>query len=230
MAKEKLYAVIGLGTFGREVCRTLMEKGAKVIAIDNQPKNIEQIKDDVTQAVLVDSTDQEALSQAPLDGVDVAIVAIGDNIEASILTTAILRRINVGHIVARAVSEVHAEVLKQVGASEVVNIEIDQGRRIALRLISPHVLDSIPLSEEVSIAEVYAPKSMIGKSLQELDLRGRFNVNVISIKREHMEVDNIGNPEPTEALLFPSADDRLSEGDVLLVVGTNHDIEVIREY
>lgn len=228
--KEKEFAVIGLGTFGQEVCRTLMQKGVRVIAIDNQPKNIERIKDDVTQAVLLDATDQTALAHAPIDSVDVAIVAIGDNIEASILATAVLRRSSIGHIISRAVNEVHGEILRQVGANEVVNIEIDQGRRIALRLVSPLILDNIPLSSDVSISELYAPRSMIGSSIREIDLRRKFNLNVISIKRETRDVDEAGNPVRREHLMFPTPDDRLVEGDILLVVGKNEDIDQIREY
>jgi trk system potassium uptake protein TrkA len=230
MARERVFAVVGLGTFGREVCNTFMEKGGRVIAIDNNPGLIDRIKDSVTQAILIDTTDEETISKAPLEDVDVAVVAIGDNVEASILTTALLKRIGVPRIVARAVSDIHQQVLLQVGADEIVNIEIDEGRRVAQRLISPEVLDNVPISGEISISELYVPKTMLGMKLAEVDLRKRFRVNIVSIKRDVVTIDEQGNPSRSERLVFPGADDVLEEGDVLVVVGTNDDIEKVKEY
>ena len=123
--KDRVFAVFGLGAFGSEICRSLSERGARVIAIDNQPRLIERIKEDVTQALLLDSTDEEALSGAPLEDIDVAVVAIGDDIEASILTTALLKSMGIPFIRARAVTDIHLKVLKQVGADEVVNLAGD---------------------------------------------------------------------------------------------------------
>ena len=128
MPKNKVFAVFGLGAFGLEVCRVLAEKGSTVIAIDNKVGQIEKIKNLVTQAVLIDSTDEESLRAAPIEDVDTAIVGIGENIESSILTTAILKKVGVPHIIARAISEIHAQVLRQVGASDVINIEIEERR------------------------------------------------------------------------------------------------------
>ncbi len=230
MAREKVFAVVGLGTFGRELCATLMEKGGKVIAIDNQAKLIDRVRDEVTQAMLLDSTDEEAISQAPLGDVDIAIVAIGDNFEASILTTAQLKRIGVPRIVARAISDIHQQVLRQVGADEIVNIEIDEGRRIGQRLISPEVLDTVPISEQISMAEIYAPRSFLGKTLREVDLRSTLRLNIVSIRRDEISVDGEGNPSRHERLIFPGAADVLEESDVLIVVGSNEDLDVLRGY
>ena len=230
MARERVYAVVGLGTFGREVCRTLMEKGGKVIAIDNKAALIDRVKNEVTQAILIDTTDEETISRAPLESVDVAIVAIGDNVEASILTTALLKRIGVPRILSRAVSDIHEQVLRQVGADEIVNIEIDEGKRVANRLTSPEVLDTIPISDQISVSELFVPKSMVGVSLANLDLRTKFHVNVVSIKRDKITIDEYGNPNRSEELFFPGAEDALEDGDVLLVVGSNSDIETLKEY
>ncbi|MEA1911379.1 MAG: TrkA family potassium uptake protein, partial [Spirochaetota bacterium] len=139
--RDKIFAVIGLGTFGAKVCEVLTQKGGKVIAIDREPELIEKVKDSVTQSILLDTTDETAMNQIPYADISIAIVAIGENIEASILTTAILKRLGVPYIVARAVTEIHNQVLRQVGADEVVNIEIEEGQRIAQRLISPEILD-----------------------------------------------------------------------------------------
>ena len=229
MARERVYAVFGLGSFGQEVCRVLSQKGGKVIAFDNQPELIERIKDDVTQALLLDTTDEEALGGSPLDDVDVAVVAIGNNVEASILTTAVLKKMNVPYILARAISDIHLRVLRQIGADEVVNLEIDEGDRIANRLIATEVLDSIPISKDISLNEIYVPKTFVGKSLQELDVRNRLNVNVIAIKRFATSVDEMGNPAREEQLVFTSGTSVFEAGDILLVVGRNSDLEALRE-
>lgn len=225
MAKEKVFAVVGLGTFGRRVCEVLTEKGGKVIAIDQDATLVERIKDDVTQSILLDSTDEESLSQVPLEDCDFAVVAIGDNIEASVLTTALLKKAGVPYILSRAVNEIHGRVLKQVGADEVVNIEIDEGSRIAQRLISPEVLDRVPLSKMISIAEVYVQRNFWGKTLQELDLRRHGRVNVVAVRRNTVSVDELGNPVKNEEIIFPDAKTELKESDVVMVVGRNDDID-----
>ena len=230
MAKEKVFAVIGLGSFGRKVCEIITERGGRVIAIDNDASLIERIKDTVTQAILLDATDVDSLSNAPLDGVDVAVVAIGDNIASSILTTALLKRVGVPYILARAISELHEQVLKQIGADEIVNIEIDEGLRIGSKLMSSEVLDRIPITQTVSVAEIHPPKSFIGNDLAKLDLRGKLNINVIAIIRIALSIDESGNPIRNEQVLFPGGADILEDTDVLLVVGKNEDIDSLKEY
>ena len=222
---QKTFAVIGLGTFGRQVCEVLASRGGKVIAIDNDPELIDRVKQTVTQAVLVDATDEVALAGAPLSDVDVAVVAIGDNVEASILATALLKKFAVPYVVARAISGLHQEVLRQVGADEVVNIEIDVGTRLAGRLIAPDVLEQFPLSADSSVAELYVPASIANATLAELDLRGKYRVNVVSLKRTEVAVDELGNPERSETIIFPGPSDRLLPDDTMVVVGRNRDIE-----
>jgi trk system potassium uptake protein TrkA len=226
---DKTFAVIGLGSFGRQLCETFAAKGATVVAIDNDASLVERVKQTVIQAVLVDATDPEGLSQAPLEDVDVAVVAIGDNIEASILATTLLKKLAVPYVVARAISDLHEQVLSQVGADEVVNIEIDQGTRIANRIVAPDVLDQFPISAEMSVSELYVPKAIIGASLAELDVRNRFQVNVVSIKRTQVEVDELGNPRRRERVIFPGPEDRLERDDTILVVGRNEHIERFKQ-
>jgi len=230
MAKEeKVFAVFGLGAFGNEVCRVLTEKGGKVIAFDNRPQPIEKIKDTVSQAMVLDSTDEDALRSAPLENVDVAIISIGDDVEASILTTALLKDIGIPYIIARAVSEVHMRVLRQIGANEVLNLEIEEGRRVASRLLTAEVLETIPVSHDYSIVELYVPESMAGKSLQRLNLRDEYQVNVIAIERFKSTVDEEGNPVKEERVILPTGDDVLLNDDILIVVGSNSDLEAFRE-
>jgi trk system potassium uptake protein TrkA len=230
MAKEeKVFAVFGLGAFGMEVCRGLIDKGGKVIAFDHQPQRIEKIKDLVTQVMALDSTDEDALRSAPLENVDVAIVAIGDDVEASILTTAILKNIGVPYIVARAVTDVHMRVLRQIGANEVMNLEIEEGRRVASRLLTAEVLETIPVTEDYSIVELYVPETMVGKSLERLNLRREYLVNVIAIERFKTTVDEEGNPVKEERVILPLKDDVLLSDDILIVVGRNSDLDAFRE-
>jgi trk system potassium uptake protein TrkA len=230
MAKEeKVFAVFGLGAFGMEVCRGVIEKGGKVIAFDSRAQPIEKIKDLVNQVMVLDSTDEDALRSAPLENVDVAIVAIGDDVEASILTTAILKDIGVPYIVARAVSDVHMRVLRQIGANEVINLEIEEGRRVAARLLTSEVLETIPVTQDYSIVELYVPESMVGKSLERLNLRADYMVNVIAIERFKTTVDEEGNPVREERVILPTKDDVLLADDILIVVGRNTDLDVFRE-
>jgi trk system potassium uptake protein TrkA len=230
MAKEeKVFAVFGLGAFGMEICRGLIEKGGKVIAFDSRTQPIEKVKDLVNQVMVLDSTDEDALRSAPLENVDVAIVAIGDDVEASILTTAILKNIGVPYIIARAVTDVHMRVLRQIGANEVINLEIEEGRRVASRLLTAEVLETIPVTEDYSIVELYVPESMVGKSLERLNLRADYMVNVIAIERFKTTVDEEGNPLKEERVILPTKDDVLLGDDILIVVGRNTDLDAFRE-
>jgi trk system potassium uptake protein TrkA len=229
MAKEKVFAVFGLGAFGNEVCRVLSEKGGKVIAFDNRPQPVERIKDQVSQVMVLDSTDEEALRSAPLENVDIAIVAIGDDVEASILTTALLKNMGIPYIIARAVTDIHMRVLRQIGANEVINLEIEEGQRVASRLLTTEVLETIPVTEDYSIVELYVPESMVGKSLERLNLRQEYHVNVIAIERFKTNVDEEGNPVKEERVILPTKDDVLLTDDILIVVGRNSDIEAFKE-
>jgi trk/ktr system potassium uptake protein len=222
--REKIFAVLGLGTFGVKVCEVLAQKGGKVIAIDREANLIEKVKDSVTQSILLDTTDEIAMNQIPYADISVAIVAIGENIEASILTTAILKRLGIPYIMARAVTEIHNQVLRQVGADEVVNIEIEEGQRIAQRLISPEVLDRISVTENISVAEVYVPKEFFGKTLEELNIRNKMHVNIVAIIRTKLSIDEEGNPVKTDNAIFPDASETLLESDILMIVGKNEDL------
>lgn len=223
--KEQVFTVIGLGAFGSQVCRVLADSGAKVVAVDSLTDRIDRVKNSVTQAVIMDATSEEGFSKLPLEDTDIAVVAIGDNMEASILSTALLKKAGVRYIIARAISAIHRQVLRQVGADEIINIEEDEGEQLAMRLIAPQILDRIPISKDISIAEVYTPGDFGGQTLIDLDLRSRMRVNVIAIKKNAVELDEQGNPHSNEEILFPDGDYRLDEDDIMLIVGRNQDIE-----
>ena len=226
MAKEKVCAVFGLGSFGMELCAVLVEKGARVIAFDNDARLIDRVKDTVAQALLIDSTNEDAMAEGPLADVDMAVVAMGENIEASVLTTALLKKTGVPFILARALTDIHARVLKQIGADEVVNLEIDEGRRVADMLMSREVLDSIPVSVDFSIVEIYTPQKYIGDSVGVLQTRQK--VRVIALKRPDMTVDNLGNPVRNERVIRPSELTELRDNDILILFGRNTDIDDLK--
>lgn len=223
---EKTYAVLGLGAFGRQICLTLMDKGATVIAIDNNQALVDSVRDQVTKAIVADVTDETSLKSLMLGEVDGAIVAIGDNIEASILATTILKELNVPYIVARAISVLHERVLKKIGADIVLNLELESGMRLARKLAAPDILDRIPIATNLSLVEVFLPAPFIDYQVEKLKLREAYHIQLVLIRRPELSVDELGNPERSETLLFPDNTLALVKGDVLLLLGNEDDIEV----
>ncbi len=226
---EKTFAVIGLGMFGRKICQVLMEKGGEVIAIDNRPEQVNKIRDSVTQAILLDATDEDSIREAPFDQVDAAIVAIGDNIEASILTTNLLKQTGVPHIVARAVNKTHFQVLRQIGANEIINIEEEEGRRIALSLISPMVMEKVALSKNIFLAEMYLPEGLENSTVASLDLINRFSLRLSAVRRTVSTLDAEGTAVRSENLLFPEPGEKLIDGDVLIMIGTEENLQAFQK-
>lgn len=206
MAKKQ-YAVIGMGRFGFSVANALSEMGFDVLAIDSDEQRTQAVSNIVTHAVSADSTDEEALRALGIRNFDVVVVAIGEDIQSSILTTLILKEIGVETIIVKAQNELHGKVLNKIGADKVIYPERDMGMRVAHHLISPNILDYIEISEDYSILEMKVSQEMIGKNLKELDVRARFGCNVMAVKRG------------TKMNISPNADDRLEEGDVLVIVG-----------
>lgn len=219
----KHYAVVGLGRFGSSVARTLAAKGQQVIAIDRNEDLVHDIMDTVTKAVCLDASDEKAVKSVGVENVDVAVVGIGTDVEASILITLLLKDLGISEIVCKATSPEHEKVLKKIGATKVVLPEKDTGERIAETLISvsDKVLDRIGLTGNSSIIELIAPKELIGKSLRELDIRAKYGVNVIAFKKKEKEEEKIN--------VTPQADYLVAEGDILVVFGENERIEVFRE-
>lgn len=222
----KQFAVIGLGTFGCEVCRTLMEKGAEVIAIDADAKRVEAMKDEVTQALCLDSTDEEALAHSGVLDVDAVVVAMGERMEAAIVTTSILKRLGAGQIVARAASSLYARILSDVGADRTILIEEQMAAQVAQSLITPNVLEQITLASGHSLVEMHPPRSMVGRRLGDLDIRRRYRVNIIAVKRRTPIISADGESGFREQVNdLPGPDDVISQDDILVAVGQDEDIE-----
>lgn len=210
---KKQFAVIGMGRFGSSVAKTLYNLGFEVLAIDSNESRIQDIVDTVTHAVQADSTDEDALRALGIRNFDVVVVAIGQDIQSSILTTLILKELGVSMLIVKAQNELHGKVVKKIGAEKVIFPERDMGQRVAHHLISPNILDFIELSDDYSIVEIKASEQMIGKNLRQLDFRAKFGCNVIAIKSD----DKMN--------IAPHAEDIIAETDILVVVGDNEHLQ-----
>lgn len=218
------FAVIGLGTFGWSVAKTLSEKGHQVLVIDKDEELIQEAAEVTTDGVQVDSTDEKALRAVGIMNVDVAIVAIGTNLEASVLTTLILKELGVQHIVARAVTDEHGKVLEKVGATKVVFLERDMGSRVANSLISPSILEHIQLSPEFSIMETVPPKEFIGKSIRDLDVRAKHGLNIIALRKKDPAAEG-----PGELNVAPKADYIVKQADIFVIIGSNENLDKFKK-
>ena len=212
----KSYVVIGLGRFGSEVARQLYSMGCDVLAIDTQSEIVQQIANDVTHAVVADSKDKEVLRALGVSDFDCAVVAIGDGLAASVLTTMNLKELGIAHIVCKAHDETHRRVLEKLGADRVVIPEKEHAGRVARSLASHNVLDYIELSPDYGIIEVPAPKGWVGKSLKDLNVRAKLGVNIIAVERGG------------KTHVSPAADFVILEGDIPVVLGDTVALEAVQ--
>ncbi|MCX7781336.1 MAG: TrkA family potassium uptake protein [Negativicutes bacterium] len=209
MKAKKQFAVIGLGRFGSSVAITLHEAGHEVLAIDMDEERTQRISEQVTHVVQADTTDENSLKALGLRNFDVVVVAIGEDIQANTMTTLLLKELGVKYIVAKARNLLHGKMLEKIGADRVVYPERDMGQRVAHNLVSRNVLDYIELSPNLSLVEVTTPLALTGKSLAEANLRMKYGINVVAIKRGEQI---IVPPLPTEIM---------HKDDILIIVGNN---------
>jgi trk system potassium uptake protein TrkA len=202
------FAVIGLGQFGRAVALSLVREGAAVLAIDQLEERAQLVESEVDAVACADATDERALNELGLERMSCVVVAMGARArETSILTTSLLRQRGIPRIISRAANELHARVLLAVGAHEVINPELQMGQRLARNLAHPTILEQIALDENTNLVEVATPEQFIGKSLTEIDMKRRYGVSVIAVRRGGQVIPQL------------AADDRLARGDRLLIVG-----------
>lgn len=209
----KQFAVIGCGRFGSSLAKTLYNLGHDVLAIDKDEELVQEISDSVTHAVQADVMDENVMKDLGLRNFDVVIVSIGSNLEASIFSTLIAKELGVKKVIAKAQSELHGKLLKQIGADKIVFPERDMGVRVAHNLVSTNILDFIELSPDYSIVEIKAIPAWENKTLKELKLPTKYGINVMAIKRD--DLINVS----------PNADDKILEGDILVIIGDTEDIE-----
>lgn len=213
----KSYIVIGLGLFGQALARQLCSLGAEVLAMDVRSDLVQQVANDVTHAVVGDAQDKEVLRALGVRDMDCAIIAIGDDLAASVLITMNLQELEVPYIVCKAHDETHRRVLEKLGVQRVVIPEQENAQRLGRSLHSHNVLDYIELSEDYGILEVPAPKSWIGKTLKELNVRAKLGVNIIAV--ESGKTTNVS----------PSADYQIQAGDIMVVLGDNYSLEAVQK-
>ncbi|SDY12796.1 trk system potassium uptake protein TrkA [Evansella caseinilytica] len=213
MTRKKQFIVIGLGRFGGSVCRELVRMGHEVLVMDMDEHKVNEYANIATHAVVADATDEQSLRSLGVRNFDYVIVAIGENIQASILTTLLLKELQIKNVWVKAKNDYHHRVLTKIGADQVVHPEKDMGKRVAQQMADDKVIDYIELSDVYSIVELVATSKLEGKSLLELNIRARFGVTILAIKTG--ESINI-SPEP---------DYRISVKDMLIVIGHNDDIK-----
>ena len=204
-------AVIGLGQFGTQLAVSLAEAGVPVLAINSRMERVESVRSSVARVLCLDSTDEDALAAARIADVGVAVCAIGDDVQASILTVALLRQFGVPRIVGRAVSSLHARILRMVGATDVVNPAQDIATRLAARLLQPGLVDRVPIAAGYSLTEIQAPDWTAGRTLVQLDVRKAFGISILAVKR--------AAPSGEQLIANPGGDTAIAEGDVLVVLG-----------
>ena len=214
----KRVVVIGLGIFGFNIAKDLYENGMEVIAVDKDKEVIQRIKDFSTKAVLADGTDKEVMESIGIQEDDIVIISFGENLAASTLITLHLKEMRVKNIIVKAPNEDHKRVLEKVGATEVIIPEREMADKVAKSIISPNILDYIPLSEDYTISEVVPPASFMGKTIGELRLRTKYHVEVIAV-REML---------PDRIRMVPKADFVIKDSDILVVIGKTADVQKIK--
>jgi len=215
--------IIGLGQFGMELAKSLARQGFFVLAVDRNPDLVQAVSKEVNRALELDATNENALLEIGAEQVETAICAIGEKyLEASIMTTALLKKIGIPQIIARATTPLHSRILKQVGALETINPEEEMGKRLAQKLARPGLIEMIPLSEDIVVSEIHCPTQFHNRSLKDLKLRTAYNITVISINRSTAgsQVKVMVNPEP---------DTILQQDDLLLVVGNASSVDKLSQ-
>ena len=212
---RKQFAVFGLGSFGMSVAITLQQLGCEVIAVDHDKERVKDVADHVSFAMRADIGDPDVIRSLEPRNLDGIIIAAADNMEASIMATLSAKEINIPYVLCKARDDMHAQVLKKIGADAIVFPEEEMGKKVAKSLVSVNLTDWIALSPDYSILETAIPKSWIGKTLKELDVRKKYNVNVAALKEgEKVEI----NPDP---------DMPLREGMILVLIGEDKSLENI---
>ena len=211
-ARRKQFLVAGLGLFGTSVALTLQQMGYEVYTLDSEESLVQDLSTQLNYVVCGDASDKKTLQSLPLEDVDVAVVAIG-NVERNMMCTMLLKELGIKQVVAKAINNLHGAMLNKIGADKVVYAERDMGERLAHNLISAGVMDYIELSSEISVMSLAIPAEFVGKNLIEADLRRRYDVNVVAIKRDGRTIVN------------PKAQEVFQPEDEIIVLGTHEGVK-----
>ena len=210
--------VVGLGIFGFNIAKDLYEGGMEVIAIDKNKEMIQKIKDYSTKAILADATDKALLETIGIQEDDIVIISFGEDLAASTIITLHLKELKIKTIIVKAPNEDHQRILERVGATEVIIPEKEMARKVAKSLISPNVIDFLPLSQEYTISEIAPPPSFLGKTIGEIQLRKKYHIGLIASR--DVLTDQIQ--------MIPSADFLIKDSDILVVIGKEQDINKLK--
>ncbi|WP_107040219.1 potassium channel family protein [Brumimicrobium mesophilum] len=214
------FAVIGVGKYGSNIARRLAEKGAQVFAFDNNEEKIENIKDDVAFAVTLNSTDFKVLTSQKLEEMDAAVVAIGENFEATVLTAVHLMDLGVKRIIARANGADQRLILEKIGIKEILTPEDEVAFVIREKLLNPSILSFLQLSEEYEIAEIKPPKGVLNRTIQDIDFRNKYQLTLVTMRREY-DIKKKGQYEVEQHVIgVPKGDTVIESRDTLVVFGT----------
>lgn len=222
---DNRFAVIGLGKFGRAIARKLAQKGAEVIAIDNNEHNIERLQEEVALCICMDATDKKALIAQNIVDVDAVVVAIGENFEALLLCTVYLQELKVKRLIARANDDHQRRILEQLGVEEILSPEDEVGNVMAEKLMHPSVVSILQLPEDYEIAEIKAPKGIQNRSLADIKLRDKYKLNLVTIEREVEKIVKGEKIIDQHIIGIPNQDTIIEETDTIVLFGTTKDIE-----
>ena len=216
MAKNKQFAILGLGRFGQSIAKTLVDSGCDVLCVDKSIDAVNEMSKYASNVTRADVADVHAMGALGLNNFDVVIIAIGENMEAGIMATLIAKEMGVKTVITKAKNEIQKSILQKVGADRVVLPERDMGVRIATNLITSNIIDFINLSDKFAIAEIEPRKEWINVSLMKSNIRASYGLNIVAIKRHN------------DIIVSPKADEIIYENDILVVIGSNSDIQRIK--
>ncbi len=223
---ENRFGVIGLGRFGTTIARTLSARGAEVMAIDNIAERVDALRDEVAFAVQLDSTDIKALRSQNVQDLEGVVVAIGQDFEALLLTTVVLMELKVKRIIARASNEQQQRILQKLGVQEVLSPEDEVGISVAGRLLNPDLVSFFQLPDDYQIVELRTPSGVASKTVIEIGLRNKYNLNLITIRRSYESVNADGDRTTEYHIMgVPKSDTVLYDTDYMILLGKNTDIE-----
>ena len=221
-----IVAVIGLGTFGSKIASRLYEKGAEVIAIDLKQELVDKIKDRVSHAIGLDITSERALRSINISDVDIAVVALGDNVEVSIMAVAMLRQLGVGRVIARATNPLHEHILNEIGASEIIKVEEEMGEIIASKIMASHVLQRYNFAAGYSIVELKLGKNFEGKTLVESQIRQNYSLNIVALQKRVPFITEEGKSSyRVEINDSPMPMDMINTDDIVVLVGSEKNFD-----
>ena len=227
---KKQFGVIGLGTFGSNVAKELAAREFPVLAIDHKEEVVNRISSFVTQAIVADATDDIALKDAGIADCDTVIISMGEDVETSILATLIAKDLGVPNVIVKCTSMWHSKIAVKIGADKVIYPELEMAKKLAESMASPNILEQIEFSKDYNLVEIMAPESLWKKTIRESNIRNKFGVNIIAIKRNVPFINDDGQSDiKEETNIAPGPDDEIMENDILVVVGKDEQLKKFKK-